>query len=258
MTTVTTALLRWAADSPALVASTVPTVVLDDTFKIWGVNPGYEEVSLRSGETLKGEEVFAAFPDNPHDPAGAGSVRLQASLERVFRSRRRHHMGLLRYDIADPDRPDVYLPRVWTSVNSPILLDRRVIGVMQQVEDVTPHTYATWTEPSYGKDPVSHLAVAISTATATMTAMEEEINDLRGALTSSRTIGVAIGLLMARLQISRDQAFELLRLGSQHSNRKVRDIAEYMADTGQLPEQLPLTAWQATAMVAESNPELES
>jgi hypothetical protein len=254
----TTALLRWAADSPALAASTVPTVVLDCTFRIWGVNPAYEQASLRSGETLRGEEVFLAFPDNPNDPAGAGSVRLQSSLERVFRSRKRHHMGFLRYDIADPDRPDVYLPRVWTSVNSPILQNRRVIGVMQQVEDVTPLAYETWNEQPESTEPVSHLAVAISTATATMAALEEEINELRGALTSSRTIGVAIGLLMARLEISRDQAFELLSLGSQHSNRKVRDIAEYMADTGQLPEQIPMTSWQAAVMAATSKPEVAS
>jgi response regulator NasT len=250
----TTALLRRAADSPALVASTVPTVVLDGKFRIWGVNPAYEEASLRSAETLRGEEVFLAFPDNPNDPAGAGSVRLQSSLERVFRSRKRHHMGFLRYDIADPDRPDVYMPRVWTSVNSPILQDGRVIGVMQQVEDVTPLTYKTWTTRSDSTGAASHLAVAINSAAATMAALEEEINELRGALTSSRTIGVAIGMLIATLHISREQAFELLRLASQHSNLKVRDIAEYMAETGQLPEQIPLSAWQATVMSSTSKP----
>jgi hypothetical protein len=240
------------------VASTVPTVVLDCQFRIWGVNPAYEEASLRSGDTLRGEEVFLAFPDNPYDPAGAGSVRLQSSLERVFRSRRRHHMGFLRYDIADPDRPDVYLPRVWTSVNSPILQDGRVIGVMQQVEDVTPLTHEAWTERSDGNEPASHLAVAITTASAGMAALEDEINEVRGALTSSRTIGVAIGLLMARLHIGRDRAFELLRLVSQHSNLKVRDIAEYMADTGKLPEEIPLTSWQATLMTTAPRPPVAS
>jgi hypothetical protein len=254
----TTALLRRAVESPALVASTVPTVVLDTTFRIWGVNPAYEEASLHSAATLRGEEVFAAFPDNPHDPAGAGSVRLQSSLERVISRRKRHHMGFLRYDIAHPDQPDVYLPRVWTSVNSPILQDGRVIGVMQQVEDVTHLTYETTTAQLDGKKPVTHLAVAISTATASMAALEEEIEQLRGALSSSRTVGVAIGLLMGRLNITRDQAFDLLRLGSQHSNRKVRDIAHYMAETGELPMQLPLTAWQAALRAAAPDPESRS
>lgn len=46
------------------------------------------------------------------------------------------------------------------------------------------------------------------------------------ALKTRETIGVAVGLLMERRGSDREQAFELLRGGSQHLNIKLRDLAE--------------------------------
>jgi ANTAR domain len=54
------------------------------------------------------------------------------------------------------------------------------------------------------------------------------------ALTTSRDIGVAMGVLMNRHKISRSQAFDLLRVASQNTNRKLADIAFDVADTGVL------------------------
>jgi hypothetical protein len=51
---------------------------------------------------------------------------------------------------------------------------------------------------------------------------------------SNRTIGVAIGILMTRLLVTRDQAFDLLRVSSQHTNRKLRDVAQDVIDSGSL------------------------
>jgi len=231
----TAAALRWATESPALLASAVPTVILDRKFRICGINPAYEEVSLRQGETLAGEEVFDAFPDNPADPAGAGSVRLLSSFEQVLRSRHRHHLGLLRYDIADPDDPDFFLTRVWSSVNSPILDNGRVVGLMQQVEDVTAVTSATPNRLCEAAEEVSEVAIALAAANATVATLEQENEQLREALLSSRAIGVAVGLLMERHKLSREKALAVLRVRSQHSNRKLRDVAQQMAETGDLP-----------------------
>jgi hypothetical protein len=58
--------------------------------------------------------------------------------------------------------------------------------------------------------------------------------DLNRALHTSREIGVAVGILMTRHQLSRDQAFDLLRVASQHQNRKLRDVAIEVGDTGTL------------------------
>jgi ANTAR domain/GAF domain len=57
---------------------------------------------------------------------------------------------------------------------------------------------------------------------------------LTRALESNREIGVAMGVLMAQHKISRDQAFNLLRITSQHTHRKLSQIAADVADTGTL------------------------
>lgn len=54
------------------------------------------------------------------------------------------------------------------------------------------------------------------------------------ALATNRDIGVAIGVLMARHQLTRQQAFDLLRVASQDRNRKLHTIAVEVADTGTL------------------------
>jgi ANTAR domain-containing protein len=54
------------------------------------------------------------------------------------------------------------------------------------------------------------------------------------ALQSSRNIGAAIGILMSLHKISQTQAFDLLCVASQRSNRKLRDLALEVVDTGWL------------------------
>lgn len=66
-------------------------------------------------------------------------------------------------------------------------------------------------------------------------AERDKIAHLEAALISSRRIGAAIGILMARRQATYDQAFELLRVASQHGHRKLRDVAEDVIFTGDMP-----------------------
>jgi AmiR/NasT family two-component response regulator len=61
--------------------------------------------------------------------------------------------------------------------------------------------------------------------------------NLQVALESSRQIGMAIGILMSSRLLTADQAFEELRRTSQQLNRKVRDVALEVNETGALPEQ---------------------
>jgi len=76
----------------------------------------------------------------------------------------------------------------------------------------------------------THGALAISAAAA-----RENAAHLQRALANSREIGVAMGVLMNQHKVSRTQAFDLLRVASQNSNRKLADIATDVADTGALP-----------------------
>ena len=59
--------------------------------------------------------------------------------------------------------------------------------------------------------------------------------NLLTALESSRQIGMAMGILMASKLLTAEQAFEQLRRASQHLHRRVRDVAEEVMHTGELP-----------------------
>jgi GAF domain-containing protein len=60
--------------------------------------------------------------------------------------------------------------------------------------------------------------------------------NLEIALESSRVIGMAMGIVMSSRLVTADQAFEALRKASQDSNRKLRDVAVDVTETGLLPE----------------------
>ncbi|HET7415173.1 MAG TPA: ANTAR domain-containing protein [Arthrobacter sp.] len=55
------------------------------------------------------------------------------------------------------------------------------------------------------------------------------------ALTSSRTIGAAIGLLMGSRNIDQDKAFAVLKQASQDSNRKLRELAAELVQSANHP-----------------------
>jgi hypothetical protein len=57
--------------------------------------------------------------------------------------------------------------------------------------------------------------------------------DLKQALLSRDVIGQAKGILMERLEITPEDAFDLLRRSSQHLNVKLRDVARGLAETGE-------------------------
>ena len=57
--------------------------------------------------------------------------------------------------------------------------------------------------------------------------------DLQQALLSRDVIGQAKGILMERLEITPEDAFDLLRRSSQRLNVKLRDVARGLAETGE-------------------------
>jgi AmiR/NasT family two-component response regulator len=62
----------------------------------------------------------------------------------------------------------------------------------------------------------------------------DKIANLEFALRSARRIGAATGILMTRLNVSDDHAFDMLRAASQHRQVKLRDLAEEVIHTGEL------------------------
>lgn len=75
----------------------------------------------------------------------------------------------------------------------------------------------------------THCGTALIAASA-----RERAQNLQRALTSNRRIGMAMGVLMASHKLTEEDAFTLLRIASQNSNRKLLDIADEVVATGVL------------------------
>ncbi len=67
----------------------------------------------------------------------------------------------------------------------------------------------------------------------------ELLLELEQAVVSRTVVGRAQGILMERHHLTAEQAFTRLRITSQHLNRKLREVAEELVDTGReaLPEE---------------------
>lgn len=68
---------------------------------------------------------------------------------------------------------------------------------------------------------------------------QQHSDNLMHALASREVIGQAQGILIERQRITADQAFDILRRASQHLNRKLRDVAQDLVDTGDNPDTGP-------------------
>lgn len=138
--------------------------------------------------------------------------------------------------------PDIEAETRWPDYTARVLAETSVRSAMSfvlKVGDTTMGALSAFSpEVDYfddkavesGRVLADHAAVALAHATASDRAQNLEI-----ALMTNRRIGMAIGVLMARMNITGDQAFDLLRVTSQHSHIKLRDIADYVTMTGELP-----------------------
>jgi hypothetical protein len=95
--------------------------------------------------------------------------------------------------------------------------------------------YATETGAFSEEDRLTGLVLSTYGALAVTSARRlDRIVNLERALESNRDIGVGIGVLMGLYRVTREQAFDLLRMTSQARHRKLRDVAKDVADTGTL------------------------
>jgi len=84
-------------------------------------------------------------------------------------------------------------------------------------------------------DESEHVALLFATHASVALSRERALGHLRAVVSTREVIGQAQGILMERFKITAEQAFHMLMLASQHSNRKLRDIADELVATGQLP-----------------------
>jgi transcriptional regulator with GAF, ATPase, and Fis domain len=84
-------------------------------------------------------------------------------------------------------------------------------------------------------DESEHVALLFASHASVAMSGERALNHLRAAVSTREVIGQAQGILMERFKVTGEMAFHMLMLASQGSNRKLRDIADELVSTGQLP-----------------------
>lgn len=102
-------------------------------------------------------------------------------------------------------------------------------------------------------DAIDQLLATVARNSARLDALESQVTDgqeqiaelqaqclvsarqaeqLRHALCTSRRIGAAVGIVMARTNVTEEVAFDALAQASMRGNCKLRDLAEYIVETG--------------------------
>jgi hypothetical protein len=97
---------------------------------------------------------------------------------------------------------------------------------------VTPYAFSD-TAQEIGLILAAHASVA-ARAVDERSTLQGLGRDLQQALLSRDVIGQAKGILMERLKVTPEDAFDLLRRTSQHLNIKLREVARGLAETGEL------------------------
>lgn len=223
---------------PVFLSQPSPTVLLSSDFVIRAATPSYLDATGRHEEELVSVNVFDAFPENPATPEHDSAKSLTASLERVLRTRRPHHLSPLRYDIPDSCRPGEYLERRWVLATTPIFKGDDVAGVMIRVEDVTlvdeklVEALRVYRDVLADGDLRTTKSRERVDAVGSFLALVEgyqrlgaEVSQLREALRSRPTIEQAKGIVMADRRCSPDEAFDVLKKLSMDTNVRLADVA---------------------------------
>jgi ANTAR domain/GAF domain len=146
-------------------------------------------------------------------------------------------------DLADDERWPLFGPRAVSLGMRSLLSCRLVAGPTLGALDLyaaLPRAYGV-TDRTKALIFATHAGVALGAAealenaTISLNAELRRVADLRGALASREVIGQAEGILIERERITPDQAFAVLRRASQHLNVKLREVAQYLVDTGEVP-----------------------
>lgn len=225
------------AGDAAFHANSVPTVLMDRDYVIRAVNPAFALVTGRSKDALLSFNAFDAFPDNPDDPQADGVERMGESLEQVLRTGTADNMVIQRYDIAD-EQSGKFVPRHWVPVNSPLMHEGSVVGIMQQVTDVTILRRDVVATMERYRDLIhrmradsveaeNHRSIvdAYTEGIAQYKNLADEVAQLREAVKTRAPIEQAKGMLMLTRRCSADEAFGILRKLSQDTNVRLTDVA---------------------------------
>jgi hypothetical protein len=152
--------------------------------------------------------------------------------------------ALIQSDIARVD--DLRSDEQWPRFARAAVSSTGVLSMLSMRLYLTGHQRAALT--FYSSEPEAFDEVSIATAAifasyASLIQLNSLHRDksihLERALESNREIGTAIGILMARKLLTPEHAFDQLRIASQSLHRKLRDVADEVKTTGDLPHYQP-------------------
>ena len=97
------------------------------------------------------------------------------------------------------------------------------------------NVYAEGADGFTDRDAVVGMLLATHGAqAASLVLYDRRVQSLEKALASNRRIGIAIGVLMSSHKLTDEQAFDLLRIAGQNTNRNLTEIAHDVIETGTL------------------------
>ncbi|EDM38004.1 sensor histidine kinase with PAS signal sensor domains [Pedobacter sp. BAL39] len=98
----------------------------------------YLEATENTRELIVGRHIFDAFPNNPELPDADGVRNINASLQEVIRTKKKHVMKIQRYDVPDLSCPGKFIQRYWDPSHTPILdEDGDIQYIIQLATNVT-------------------------------------------------------------------------------------------------------------------------
>jgi AmiR/NasT family two-component response regulator len=105
------------------------------------------------------------------------------------------------------------------------------MGLRLHVQDKTVGGLNLYSTRSEVIDPeVAHAAVLFATHAAVALGRVRQEEDLLAALHARKVIGQAVGIVMERFTIAEAAAFAYLTRVSQHTNVRLRDVAEELVN----------------------------
>lgn len=143
-----------------------------------------------------------------------------------------HEELVISTDLAEDGRWPQWAPRVVEEIGARSMMclqlftDATRLGALN-LYSWRPDRFSQRGDRDEGLALGAHIAVALAAA--------QQVEGLNAALTSRTVIGQAEGILMERFDIGADQAFQVLKRVSSHSNTKLQRVAAELVETRRLP-----------------------
>jgi len=124
---------------------TAPNIylILSPDLYILTASDVFLEATETTRQAIVGKHIFEAFPDNPAVPGIDGEQSINFSLQEALRTKKRHQLPVIRYDVPDHDIPGQFIQRYWHPSHTPVLNEQgKVEYIIQLANNVTEQVLA--------------------------------------------------------------------------------------------------------------------